>query len=384
MSWFFLATPLGKDVKSSDAAAFKNIQSNIIGTGTKAVGDINSVKLDKSQFKIGTLDQLVKLNDALVKVDLTLESIIRKIQKQSEEVSKDLKLQIETSDSTLDISDYIQSFIWDDTKFPRSRSLIDIAQIISEKMQSIDTDMKKYLEEYTVLKNQYFQFKKKEDGNYLSRDLGDVIYGKIKQQNFVLESKYLRNVIIIVNKSKLDNFDKSYESVGEGVVPRSARDLGVEDKDGNHLIRVVVMENSADTFLIKCKQKIGFTAKPFEYDQESYQKELEEAKVVEGKLNKVTGKLEKRCYFSFSELYISSIHLKIMRTYIDGVLRFGIPPKFLLTVVNSKSGYEKKVLKQLTDEFADSKMRDMYGTKEEIGDSEDFFPFVYVPISITE
>lgn len=384
MSWFFLATPLGKDVKSSDAAAFKNIQSNIIGTGTKAVGDINSVKLDKGQFKIGTLDQLVKLNDALVKVDLTLESIIRKIQKQSEEVSKDLKLQIETSDSTLDISDYIQSFIWDDTKFPRSRSLIDIAQIISEKMQSIDTDMKKYLEEYTVLKNQYFQFKKKEDGNYLSRDLGDVIYGKIKQQNFVLESKYLRNVIIIVNKSKLDNFDKSYESVGEGVVPRSARDLGVEDKDGNHLIRVVVMENSADTFLIKCKQKIGFTAKPFEYDQESYQKELEEAKVVEGKLNKVTGKLEKRCYFSFSELYISSIHLKIMRTYIDGVLRFGIPPKFLLTVVNSKSGYEKKVLKQLTDEFADSKMRDMYGTKEEIGDSEDFFPFVYVPISITE
>lgn len=203
-------------------------------------------------------------------------------------------------------------------------------------------------------------------------------------ENFVLGSKYLRNVIIIVNKNKVDNFEKSYESVEEGVVPRSARNLGQEDKDGNRLFRVIVMENSADTFLVKCKQKIGFTAKLFEYDYETYKKELEDAKIIEGKLNKVTGKLQKRCYYSFSELYISSIHLKIMRAYIDGVLRFGIPPKFLLTIVKAKLGYEKKVLKQLTDQFADSKMRDMYGTKEEIGDTEDFFPFVYVPISIIQ
>ena len=154
MSWFFLATPLGKGTSSSDSAAFKEIQNEIIGSGTKSLGDINAVKFEKSKFKIGTLDQLVKLNDALVKVDLSLESVIRKIQKQSEDISSDLKLKIETSDATLDMADYIQSFQWDDTKFPRSRALIDIAQIISEKMTSIDTDMKKYLEEYTLLKNQ--------------------------------------------------------------------------------------------------------------------------------------------------------------------------------------------------------------------------------------
>jgi V-type H+-transporting ATPase subunit C len=383
MSWFFLATPLGKGGASTDSAAFKEIQSNVIGTGAKSVGDINAVKFEKSKFKIGTLDQLVKLNDALVKVDLTLESVIRKIQKQSEEISTDLKLKIETSDATLDMTDYIQSFQWDDTKFPRSRALVDIAQIISEKMTSIDTDMKKYLEEYTLLKNQLYQYKKKEDGNFLSRDLGDVIYGKIPKANFILGSKYLRNVLVIVPKTKIEHFNKNYEFVGEGIVPGSARDLEVEDKDQNHIMRCIVMEHSVDTFLTKCKQKIGMTAKIFEYDEEKYQKELEEAKVIEGKLNKLTGKLEKRCYYSFSELYVASIHLKVMRTYIDGVLRFGIPPKFLLTVVNAKSGYDKKVLKQLTDQFADPKMKDMYGTKEELGDSEDFFPFVYIPISIT-
>lgn len=242
--------------------------------------------------------------------------------------------------------------------------------------------MKKYLEEYNLLKSQLYQFKKKEEGNFLSRDFGDIIYGKVDRSNFVIASKFLKNVLIVVPKSKLETFDKSYETIGEGVVPRSARNLEIADKDNNNLIRVVVMENSADSFLMKCKQKIGFTAKIFDYDEEKYQKELEEAKVIEGKLNKLTGKLEKRCYYSFSELYVASIHLKVMRTYIDGVLRFGIPPRFLLSVVKSKAGNERKILKALTEQFADSKMKDMYGTKEEIGDSEDFFPFVHITISI--
>ena len=98
-------------------------------------------------------------------------------------------------------------------------------------------------------------------------------------------------------------------------------------------------------------------------------------------MNKLTGKLEKRCYYTFSELYVALIHLKAMRAYIDGVLRFGIPPKFLLTVVNVRPGYEKKLLKGLTDLFVGSKEREMYGSKEEIGDSEDFYPFVYVTIT---
>lgn len=45
---------------------------------------------------------------------------------------------------------------------------------------------------------------------------------------------------------------------------------------------------------------------------------------------KLGQELEKRCSLLFGELYISAMHLKIMRVYIDGVLRFGIPPEFHL------------------------------------------------------
>jgi hypothetical protein len=261
MSYFFLATPLGKDGKTSEGNAFKTIQTEVIGSGPKASGDISAVKFDKSKFKIGTLDQLVKLNDALVKVDHHLETVIKKIHKQAEDISDDMKLKVETSDSTMEISEYIQLFQWDDTKYPRSRSLIDIAQIISEKMTSVDTDMKKFIDEYNTLRNQLYAHKKKEDGNFLSRDPGDIVYDKIDKKNFIHDSKFLRNVLVFVHKSKATYFKDNYESVGEGVVPRSARQLESEDKDGNIIFRVVVMENSADIFLLKCKQKLGFTAK---------------------------------------------------------------------------------------------------------------------------
>jgi len=383
MSWLLLATPLGKDKNASEKSAYGMLQSEAIGSGSKAMGDPTYLGLEKSKFQIGTLDQLVKLNDALVKVDHHLETVVKKIQRQAEEISDNITLKIETSDVTMELHEYVQQFAWDDQKYPRSRSLVDIAQIISEKMTSIDTDMKKHIEEYSHLKNHLFQFKKKDEGTFVNRDPGDIIYGKVAESNFVHDSKFLRNVLVIVPKSKVEFFKNNYESVKEGVVPKSARHLeGLEDKEGNQVFRLIVMENSVDSFVIKCKQKINFTAKIFIYDEEGYEKELEEAKEIEAKLNKLTGKLEKRCYYTFSELFMASMHLKVMRAYIDGVLRFGIPPRFITTIVHAKPGYNKKLLSSLTDLYADSKTREMYGSKEEIGDTEDFFPFVYIPITI--
>ncbi|CAI2371829.1 unnamed protein product [Moneuplotes crassus] len=383
MSWFLLATPLGKGSSQTDKAAFTKLQTEAIGSGAKQLGELSYIALDRSKFKIGTLDQLVKLNDALVKVDHHLETVVKKIQRQSEEVSESVKLKIETSDATVELEEYVQGFQWDDQKYPRSRALFDIATIISEKMTTIDTDMKKHIEEYSIMKNQLFQLRKKDEGNFNNRDPGDIIYGKVGPEHFIHDSKFLRNVLVIVPKNKIEYFETNYESVKEGVVPRSARHLkGLEDKDGSQVYRIVVMENSVDSFVLKCKQTIGCVAKVFIYDEEGYLRDIEEAKEIEAKLNKMTGKLEKRCYYTFSELFMASMHLKVMRAYIDGVLRFGIPPKFITTVVHTKSGNTKKLLSSLTDLFAEAKMREMYGTKDEIGDTEDFFPFVYIPITI--
>jgi len=91
--------------------------------------------------------------------------------------------------------------------------------------------------------------------------------------------------------------------------------------------------------------------------------------------------LSTRCYYAFSELFMALMHLKVMRAYIDGVLRFGIPPKFYMGVIKANKGKEKDIIKNLITQFADPNMKDMYGSKEEVGDQEDFYPFVLITLT---
>ena len=75
------------------------------------------------------------------------------------------------------------------------------------------------------------------------------------------------------------------------------------------------------------------------------------------------------------------MHLKVMRAYIDGVLRFGIPPKFYLGIIRPAKGQDKKLLNEMMSQFADPTMKEMYGTKEDLNDTEDFFPFVCIHLN---
>lgn len=53
------------------------------------------MQVDKSKFKIGTLDSLMELNEALVKVDSTLEATTKKVEKLAKEMSlKDIFVEV--------------------------------------------------------------------------------------------------------------------------------------------------------------------------------------------------------------------------------------------------------------------------------------------------
>lgn len=80
------------------------------------------------------------------------------------------------------------------------------------------------------------------------------------------------------------------------------------------------------------------------------------------------------------------IHMKRVRLLVDLTMRFGPKEKgqdsfATLLIKVSTQGKEKAVQTELTKLFADSSNKDMYGTKEELEDTEDFFPFVYIPIN---
>ena len=101
-------------------------------------------------------------------------------------------------------------------------------------------------------------------------------------------------------------------------------------------------------------------------------------------------------------MYSTYIHLKVivwvlcktqvLKLIIDGILRFGVKDGIFFCVVKvrkrkflkfqPKDSAEKKIHQGLTKLFADAESQQMYGAKEEIDDTEDFFPYATVPINI--
>jgi V-ATPase subunit C len=83
----------------------------------------------------------------------------------------------------------------------------------------------------------------------------------------------------------------------------------------------------------------------------------------------------------FQELFSALMHLKIIRVYIDGVLRFGIPPNFYVGLVIPKKGEERKILQIMSDHLADAEFKDMYGEKIDASEADDYWPFVNVSLT---
>lgn len=59
-------------------------------------------------------------------------------------------------------------------------------------------------------------------------------------------------------------------------------------------------------------------------------------------------------------------------------MRFGSDPT-VIYLIETVPGKEKNVQGLLVEIFGDKESEGLYGTKDEIDDGEDFFPFIYIP-----
>jgi len=353
----------------------------------------------------------MELNETLVKVDQTLEQTVRNMERivfETEAVYKNaqqtqliIKPFVEVpvagkaERQQVDFLNYIQNFSWESIKYTQGRSLVEIAGNISEKMKATDNDIKKVQEELQETRQQLEGIQKKEGDNYFNFDVSDRIYRCdkiVKPEEYFVEkfkqTDMFADVLVIVNKAKVELFKANYEKVipwsenSFGAVPRSAKKLPIEDdKFGNQIWRIVVLKEKLSEYMNEGR-KSDFKLVPFTFNYEKYKQELEQCTKLEDRIGLLTQTLYKRSLFAFSELFIALMHLKVMRAFIDGVLRFGIPPRFSLAVVHPVKGMDKQVLANINQRFNDASLAGLYGSggKDEVAE-DDFFSFVSVPLS---
>ncbi|CAJ0763238.1 13554_t:CDS:2, partial [Entrophospora sp. SA101] len=54
---------------------------------------------------------------------------------------------------------------------------------------------------------------------------------------------------------------------------------------------------------------------------------------------------------NFGEVFVSWVHLKILRVYVESVLHYGLPPDFMSAIIKPKSKMEKKIREILNTQY---------------------------------
>lgn len=91
-----------------------------------------------------------------------------------------------------------------------------------------------------------------------------------------------------------------------------------------------------------------------EYNTEAYEEEKQKKDELADKIQVMESDLKKNCEIVYSALFESMMHLKVLRGHIESVLRWGVPPKYLLSIVRAAAGKEKKMIQNLIKLFTNT------------------------------
>jgi len=110
--------------------------------------EMHSLNVDKAQFKIGSLDGLMALNESSAKLDMQLDITCKKFEKVCfDSGATELQYTDEMSGNKKDYKDYIKKFEWNDRKYNYKKPLLELCGVITKTMRTSEDMLKKHQEE---------------------------------------------------------------------------------------------------------------------------------------------------------------------------------------------------------------------------------------------
>ncbi|XP_070368715.1 V-type proton ATPase subunit C 2 isoform X14 [Equus asinus] len=297
-------------------------------------------------FKVGTLDSLVGLSDELGKLDAFAESLIRRMAQSVVEVMEDAKgmAQENLLANGVDLTSFVTHFEWDMAKYPAKQPLVSVVDTVAKQLAQIETDLKSRMVSYNTLKTNLENLERKSMGNLFTRTLSDIV----SKEDFVLDSEYLITLLVIVPKQSYTQWQKTYESLSDMVVPRSTK-LIAEDNEGG-LFTVTLFRKVIDDFKTKAKEN-KFTVREYYYDEKEIKREREEMSRLLSDKKQQYGPLLRWLKVNFSEAFIAWIHIKALRVFVESVLRYGLPVNFQAVLLQPKKSSTKRLREVLNSVF---------------------------------
>ncbi|EJD04380.1 ATPase, V1 complex, subunit C [Fomitiporia mediterranea MF3/22] len=299
-------------------------------------------------FKTGTLDLLVTLSEDLPKQDTYFTSVVAKIVDTLRNLLNNdpQKLSQHTLVDERPVESYIlQDWRWNEGRYSAQKSAKEIADTLSKELSSIDNVMKAKLNNYNLAKGQLVQLQRKRTGNLSVRSLVDIV----SKDDIIEGSEFLETVFVAIPKALVKDWKLKYERISPMVVPRSANLIDSDDEYS--LFGVVIFKRVRDEFSQKCREN-KFIVRDFVYTDElaaKHQQELDLAGTTEKELWTELLRISRT---NFSEAFKLLVHLKVLRLFVESVLRYGLPASYIGIAILPEPKSQKKILQVLNGHFA--------------------------------
>ncbi|KAF8832566.1 hypothetical protein HHX47_DHR1001448 [Lentinula edodes] len=282
---------------------------------SKSISANSIAELGIPSFKTGTLDSLIALSEDLPKQDTfftnTVAKVVDTLRNLLNNDPSKLSQHILVNESSIE-SYLLGQWRWNESRYGVQKGLRDMVDTLNKEMTSIDNAMRAKLTNYNLVKGSLVQMQRKKTGNLSVRSLADVV----SKENFIQDSEYLETLLAAVPKFTIRDFIFSEEEI------------------------------------VKQRQ------------------ELDTADVTERELWTELLHLSRT---NFSESFQILVHLKVIRLFVESVLRYGLPANYIGIVIQPDPKSAKKTFSILQSHFSylgsGSHSR---GTKLKGGDTEEF------------
>lgn len=335
---------------------------------SKSLPPNNISQLNIPTFKTGTLDSLISLSEDLPKQESfftqTVAKIVDTLRNLLNNDPSKLSQHILVNEATVD--DYLlHDWSWNEGRYGVQRGLPEMADVLNKEMISIDNVMKTKLNSYNLAKGSLTQMQRKKTGNLSVRSLVDVV----SKEDFLLDSEYMETVLVAVPKTLVKDWNAKYERLTSMVVPRSSRPIAADAEYS--LFGVVIFRKVHDEFVQKCREN-KFMVRDFVYSEDALQKQREELETADTTEKELWTELLRLSRTNFSEAFQLLVHLKVMRLFVESVLRYGLPANYTGLIVKPDPKQVKKILTVLSSQFSYLAPRSNRRSNAKTGGNEDF------------
>jgi V-type H+-transporting ATPase subunit C len=298
-------------------------------------------QLQLPAFRVGTLDSLLALSETLARYDGTATQLALRIAQECPSTpSFPSKLSL-----TVDFHQY-QPFQWNHAKYgqPDLASLPQLSHQVWRHVEDLEKSFRLRQEEYSQAKQHWQSLEQCFSGGLTFRPLSSLV-----RKDQVLQTEHLCTVFLLVSVREQDSFTRSYETLSTAVVPRSAKLVAQDDEHG--LYSIVVFRKGLDEFL-RAARECRYQIREYRTEAEAEQLSLEE-RLVKARMHwqQTSTSFGAWSVDAYMDCMDALVHMKLMRLFVEGVLRYGLPVSFAAAWVVFEKQQESKVRKELVETF---------------------------------